>query len=295
MAPPTGGVAAILSGQQILPISLELFTLTDRVCMVTGGNRGMGLEMALAYAEAGATVYCLDLPALPSTEFTRVQQYVRDLPPLVVGKEVGGKTLGKGRLEYVCCDVTQQAVVWGAVAQIADKEGRLDVCVACAGILRGVDVLDYPGAEFQKIMDVNVNGTLFTAQAAGRAMVKHNSPGSIILIASMSGSIANKGMHWTAYNTSKAAVVQMARSIACELGPKGIRCNSISPGYVYTEMTKAFLKGNEKLEKEWCAQNPLGRLANPQELQGIALFLGSNASTFCTGSDLIIDGGQTAW
>ncbi|KAF9478946.1 NAD(P)-binding protein [Pholiota conissans] len=295
MTQPTGGVAPILEGKTGLRSSIELFTLKDRVCVITGAERGLGLEMALAYAEAGAIVYCLDLPPAPSEEFKRIQQYVSAQSPTVVGKEQGGQTLAKGRIEYATCDVTKQDAVWALVNKIADKEGRLDICVACAGILRSAEVLEYKAADFQKIMDVNVNGVLFTAQAAGQAMVKHNSRGSIIIIASMSGSITNKGMHWTAYNTSKAAVIQMARSLACELGPKGIRCNSISPGYVYTEMTKAFLHGNPQLEKEWCSQNPLGRLANPQELQGIALFLGSDASTFCTGSNLIVDGGQTAW
>jgi NAD(P)-dependent dehydrogenase (short-subunit alcohol dehydrogenase family) len=102
-------------------------------------------------------------------------------------------------------------------------------------------------------------------------------------------------MHWAAYNTSKSAVLQLSRSIACELGVKGIRCNTISPGTVYTPMTKAFLDNHSDLMEKWCAQNPLGRLANPDEMRGIALFLGSDASTFCTGSDLIVDGGQTAW
>ena len=89
-------------------------------------------------------------------------------------------------------------------------------------------------------MDVNVNGVLFTTQAAGRQMEKLGIPGSIILIASMSGSITNFGQHWVAYNTSKSAVVQMARSMACELGPKGIRVNSISPGYIYTQCAFTF-------------------------------------------------------
>ncbi|KAF8191716.1 hypothetical protein BJ912DRAFT_925132 [Pholiota molesta] len=287
MTPPTvGGVAAVLEGKPVLPISLELFALKDRVCIVTGADRGMGLEIALALAEAGGVVYGLDLPAAPSPAFARVQEYVGTLPPLVVGKGVGGRTLGKGRLEYAACDVTQQAGVWALVAQIAEKEGGW-TCAwrggaaarrGCAGLSRRRVPEDH-GCQRQRCAVHCASG--------GRAMVKHNSPGSIILIGSISGSVTNKGMHWTAYNTSKAAVIQMARSIACELGPKGIRCNSISPA--------TSIPRNEQTEKAWCDQNPLGRLANPQEIQGVALFLASDASSYCTGSNLIVDGGMTAW
>ncbi|KAF9483596.1 NAD(P)-binding protein [Pholiota conissans] len=276
------GVSSILERGTVNRTSVELLTLKDRVAVVTGGQGGLGLEMALAYAQAGAAVYCIDLAAQPNEHFKHVQ------------KEKAGQSL-KGRLEYVSCDVTKQDNIWTTVGQIADKEGRLDICVASAGVLKGADVLEYSAADFQKVMDVNVNGALFAAQAAGRAMVKHNARGSIILLADMAGNIANKGMHTTAFNASKAAVIQMARSIASELGSKGIRCNALSPGYVYTEMTKEFLRDNPSLEKEWRSQNPLNRIAKAQELQGIALFLASDASSFCTGSNMLVDGGDTAW
>ncbi|KAF8881829.1 hypothetical protein CPB84DRAFT_1817219 [Gymnopilus junonius] len=243
----------------------------------------------LALAEAGAIVYCLDLPEKPDANWTKVQEFVN--------KKLTGDSHGvlKGRMEYMPCDVTKQQGMWDLVEGIAEKEGRMDICVACAGILKGEEVLQYPGEEFKKIIDINICGVLHTAQAAGRQMEKYGTPGSIILIGSMSGSIANKDMHWTAYNTSKAAVIQMARSMACELGPKNIRVNSISPGYVETDMTKAFLKTQPELAASWSSQNPLGRLARPDEMRGVALFLASDASTFCTGSDLVVDGGHTAW
>ncbi|PPQ93328.1 hypothetical protein CVT25_014457 [Psilocybe cyanescens] len=284
------GVAAVLANAKPLRTSLTLFTLLGRVAIVTGGQRGIGLEIALALTEAGAVVYCLDLPAQPDQDWLKVQAFAAELPDLVVDGQ-----FRKGRLEYAPCDVTKQKEMWDLVERIADKEGRLDICFANAGILAGAEVLEYPAEEFQKILNVNISGVLYTAQAAGRQMAKRNIAGSIVLTGSMSGSIANEKMHWTAYNTSKSAVLQMARSMACELGSKNIRVNSISPGYIYTEMTKAFLNDKPQLNKEWCSQNPLGRLGNPDELRGIALFLASDASTFCTGSDLIIDGGHRAW
>ncbi|KAF8155477.1 hypothetical protein B0H34DRAFT_789684 [Crassisporium funariophilum] len=285
------GVAAALASSTPTRTALTSFALLGRVALVTGAHRGIGLEMALALAEAGAVVYCLDLHQQPDKDWLKVQKYAAELPDLGTGH---GKNL-KGRLEYVCGDVTNQKEMWATAEKIADKEGRMDICIANAGILRNAEVLEYPGDEFQKIMEININGVLYTAQAAGRQMEKRGIPGSIIMIGSMSGSITNQGMHWTAYNTSKAAVLQMARSMACELGPKKIRVNSVSPGYIYTDMTKAFLETKPELDKQWCTQNPLGRLGMPHELRGVALWLAGDNSTFCTGSDIIVDGGHRAW
>jgi NAD(P)-dependent dehydrogenase (short-subunit alcohol dehydrogenase family) len=287
------GVAAVLANAITYRSTFTLFSLIERVAIVTGGHRGIGLEIAFALAEAGAVVYCLDLPEQPDQDWLKVLKFATTLPDFA-GPGPTDASL-KGRLEYASCDVTKQQDTWALVEKIAEKEGRLDVCVACAGILRSAEALDYPAQDFQKLLEINVCGVLYTAQAAGRQMVKFNIPGSIIMVGSMSGSITNKGMHWTAYNTSKAAVIQMARSMACELGPKNIRVNSISPGYVFTEMTKAFLDDKPELKQSWSSDNPLGRLARPDEMRGVALFLASDASTFCTGSDLIVDGGHRAW
>ncbi|TFK37959.1 hypothetical protein BDQ12DRAFT_666561 [Crucibulum laeve] len=286
---PKVGVAAVLGGVQPASTALSQFSLRDRVALVTGAGRGIGLEMAFALAEAGAIVYCLDLPPSADADFLKVQKYITSMPSDRPGQP------SKSRMEYVNGDVTDQKAMWKLAQDIAEKEGRLDVCIANAGILAGEECLDYDGEEFKKLIDVNVNGVLFTAQAAGRQMARLGIPGSIIMTASMSGSIANQGQHWVAYNTSKSAVLQMARSMACELGEKKIRVNSISPGYIYTQMTKNFLDHKSELMKKWSAQNPLGRLGRPDELRGVTVWLASDASTFCTGSDIIVDGGHRAW
>ena len=155
------------------------FALTGRVAVISGGNRGIGLEMAETLCEAGAIVYCLDLPPSPGDEWVATQKYVARL---------GVPT---ARLEYASVDVTDQKSVWKVVEDIANKEKRMDVCVAAAGILQGYDCLEYPGEEFQRVMSVNVNGCLYTAQAVGRQIERFGLPGSIIMIASMSGSITN--------------------------------------------------------------------------------------------------------
>ncbi|KAH7930841.1 NAD(P)-binding protein [Leucogyrophana mollusca] len=260
------------------------FALTDRVALISGANRGLGLEMALAFCEAGARVtYCLDLPAAPSAEWRASADFVA--------------RLGNGsRLEYVRADVRDQAALWRIGEDIAAREGRMDVCVANAGVARGhTDCLEYPAEQFEGVLDINTNGVLYTAQAAGRQMARFGTPGSIILIASMSGSITNKNHAWVSYNTSKSAVLQMARSMACELGPKRIRVNSLSPGYIYTTLTAATLDKQPEMLAKWSAQNPLGRLGRPDELRGVVTWLASDASSYCTGSDIRVDGGHTSW
>ncbi|KAJ7439064.1 hypothetical protein B0H11DRAFT_1752258, partial [Mycena galericulata] len=241
-------------------------SLKDRVALVTGGHRGIGLEMALALAEAGAVVYCLDLPAEPSSNWKKVQSYVSALPASDQGL--------KGRLEYLAGDVTDQKVMWAEVEGIVEREGRIDICNANAGILHWSDCLEYSAEDFKKetleqVHEVNVCGVLFAAQAAGRQMVKLGIPGSIVLSASTSGHITNPTQHLTAYNSSKSAVLQMTRSLACELAPKKIRVNSISPGYIVSDMTRGALD-EPGLEERLSAHNPMNRLGSTDELRGVA-------------------------
>ncbi|GLB35317.1 putative NAD-binding protein [Lyophyllum shimeji] len=233
------------------PKVFDEFALTDRVAIVSGANRGLGLEMALVLAEAGArAVYCIDLPKEPADEWKKTSEYVR--------KMGGGR-----RMEYVCEDVRDQKGMWARAREIGDKEGRMDVCVAAAGILKNhTDCLEYPADQFQEVLDVNTKGVLYTAQAAGQQMRRFGNGGSIVLIASMSGSITNKDHAWVSYNSSKSAVLQMARSMACELGRENIRVNSLSPGHIYTNMTAAYLDSQPHLLEKWSSLNPMGRIVS---------------------------------
>lgn len=138
-------------------------------------------------------------------------------------------------------------------------------------------------------MAVNYNGVFHVAQACGREMEKYGKQGSIVLIASMSGTIANRGLHCSVYNSSKAAVVQLARNMAMELGPN-IRTNSLSPGNVLTPMVKKNFADQPELREKWENGNMLGRIANTEEFKGPAVFLLSDASSFMTGGDLRVDG-----
>ncbi|KAF5353000.1 hypothetical protein D9758_007954 [Tetrapyrgos nigripes] len=267
---PIGVAAAVQakadpSSVPVRPKIFDEFALRDRVGMISGGNRGLGLEMAMALCEAGArAVYCLDLNKEPSEDWVTVKDFV-------------GK-MGS-RLEYVSVDVTDQNAIWGAGEKIGDKEGRMDFCVAAAGILKAhTPCLGYPEKQFRDVMNVNVNGVFFTAQAAGRQMERFGTPGSIVLIASMSGSITNHGHAWTSYNSSKSAVIQMARSMACELAPLNIRVNSLSPGHIYTKMTAAYLDAQPHLLQKWSSLNPMGRIGRVDEMRGPIVWLALLAS-----------------
>ncbi|RPA97327.1 NAD(P)-binding protein [Choiromyces venosus 120613-1] len=276
-------VPSRVGAKKILPE----FNLDGRVVLVSGGARGLGLTQAEGLLEAGATVYALDRIDHPDPEFEKIS-----------GRAV--TELGTS-LHYRRVDVTDVAGLGKTVAEISAKHGRLDGLIAAAGINKEGNALEYTAADFDWIMQVNVIGVFSTAQAAAREMVKYGNGGSIVLIASMSATIANKlltvykGLICAAYNSSKAAVVQLARNLASEWGQHGIRVNSISPGYIVTPMTRHDFKASPEREQFLSEGNMLGRLSLPEEYRGAGVFLVSNASSFMTGSDLLIDGGHHAW
>ncbi|RDX51795.1 sorbose reductase sou1 [Lentinus brumalis] len=258
------------------------FALSDKVALVTGGNRGIGLEAALTLSEAGArSVYCVDVHDEPGEEWTKTRSFIT--------------CMGLGRLEYIKGDVRDQEAMWKIGERIGDREGRMDVCVAAAGIFLIGPSLEYSAQDFQNVLAVNTNGTLYAAQASGRQMVRFGNGGSIIMVASICGSIAlEPTLPSVSYHSSKSAVLQMARSMACELGPQRIRVNTISPGFIKTRFTH-FLEEDHELKSKYEGANPLGRIGRPEELRGAFAWLASDASSFCTGSDIIVDGGHRAW
>ncbi|KAI6022028.1 hypothetical protein EDC04DRAFT_2901031 [Pisolithus marmoratus] len=283
------GIEAALEAQanpsvQPCPKIFDEFALTDRVALVSGANRGIGLETAIALCEAGArVVYCFDLPERPSEVFLASQDYVRKLG-------------NNSRLEYFSADVRDQQLLWKKAEEIGDKEQRFDICVATAGILKpDIDCLEYPAETFKEVIDVNTSGVLFTAQAGGRQMARFGRGGSIIMVASIAGSVAAQGQKILSYGSAKSAVLQMARSMACELGGKKIRVNTLSPGYIHTQMIGGILDKRPDVLDALSRLSPLGRIGRSNELRGVVTWLASDASTFCTGSDIIVDGGYRAW
>ncbi|CAK7265447.1 Exopolyphosphatase [Sporothrix epigloea] len=276
------------SRKQVAPLAgistpvLPEFSLKDRVIVVSGAARGLGLVQAEALLEAGARVHALDILPEPSAEFAVVAQRAET--------ELGTS------LTYHCINVREEQKLNDLIKAIADKYGRIDGLIAAAAIQQETPALEHSAADFDKIMGVNVTGVFLTAQAVARQMVRlGRKGGSLVLVASMSGTVANRGLICPAYNSSKAAVIQLGRNLASEWGEYGIRVNTISPGYIVTAMTEMFFEKFPERRTEWANGNMLGRMSTPNEYRGAAVFLLSDASSFMTGSDLRIDGGHCAW
>lgn len=185
------------------------------------------------------------------------------------------------------------------ISGIASRKNRLDGLVAAAGVQRIGGALDCTSADVTGVLDINYTGVFMTAQQVAREMIKATSGGSkggsMVFIASMSGLIANKGMHSAAYNSSKAAVIQLARNLAMEWGKYGIRVNALCPGHIVTPMVMKCFREAPGSKETWERENMLGRLATPDEFTGATIFMLSQASSFMTGSHVVIDGGHTAW
>ncbi|RSL52751.1 hypothetical protein CEP54_010730 [Fusarium duplospermum] len=267
------------------PHLLPEFSLRDKVIVVSGGARGLGLVQTEALLEAGATVHAIDrLPSPandPSSGFSKVAKRAQE--------ELGTS------LTYHQSDVRNVPELNRIFEGIADTTGRLDGLIAAAGINQETPALEYTAEDADNMMSINFTGAFMTAQAAARQMVRLKQPGSICLIASMSGTIANKGMIAPVYNPSKAAVVQLGRNLAAEWGQYGIRVNTLSPGYILTQMLQNLFDDYPERKTKWAGENMLGRISMPNEYRGAAVFLLSDASTFMTGADLRIDGGHAAW
>ncbi|XXH00881.1 hypothetical protein Hte_007232 [Hypoxylon texense] len=262
------------------------FNLNGRVFVVTGGARGLGLSLAEALAETGGNVYCFDREPEAGSQWAEVARRA---------EEFGGS------LHYRQQDVQDSEGIDRTIAEIADKHQRLDGIIAAAGVQHLAPAMEWTREEANRMMDINYTGVMMTATSAARQMFKYKCHGSMCFIASMSGSVANKGLLSPVYNSSKAAVVQLARNLAMEWSPirkdgtGGIRVNCISPGHILTPMVLKNFEEVPGLREKWESENMMGRLAETSEFKGAALFLLSNASSFMTGNNLVIDGGHTAW
>ncbi|KAF7563261.1 hypothetical protein G7046_g873 [Stylonectria norvegica] len=264
---------------------LPEFSLRDKVVVVSGGARGLGLVQIEALLEAGATVHAID--RLPSPADDAASDFAR------VAKRA--KEELNTSLSYYQIDVRDVPELNNIIEGIATQAGRLDGLIAAAGINHETPAIDYKASDADNLMSINFTGAFMTAQAVARQMIRLKQPGSICMIASMSGGIANKGMLAPAYNSSKAAVAQLGRSLAAEWGEHGIRVNTLSPGYIMTKMLESLFVEYPEREAKWPQENMLGRLSTPEEFRGAAVFLLSDASSFMTGADLRVDGGHSAW
>ena len=251
---------------------LELFSLKGRDAFVTGAARGIGRGIARGLAEAGARVALVDRDGSGA-------------------RSAAGELAGEG-LECLAleADVTRRDQVEAAIEAILERWGRLDIAVNNAGICHNVPAEAMSEQEWDRVLDLDLRAVFLCAQAAGRRMIAQGS-GSIINIASMSAQVVNFPQPQAAYNAAKAGVVQLTRSLAAEWAPHGVRVNSISPGYVNTDL----LEPAKSLHPQWKQLTPQKRFGEPWEIAAAAVYLASEAARFCTGTDLVVDGGYTLW
>lgn len=250
---------------------MERMRLDGKVSFVTGGARGIGKAIATAIAEAGSHVAIVDV------DIEEAKKTALEIMDLTGVETIAIKT-----------DVTNQTDVDRMIDIILDKFGKLDIAFCNAGICMNIPAEEMTVDEFKKVIDINLTGVFLTSQAAAKVMLRKGK-GSIINTASMSGHIVNVPQPQCSYNASKAGVIQLTKSMAIEFAKRGVRVNSISPGYIGTELT--LNSPNLKpLIAKWNDMAPLGRMGRPDELQAIAVYLAGDTSDFTTGSDFIIDG-----
>ena len=255
---------------------MEKMRLDGKKILVTGGARGIGMNYATAVAEAGADVAIVDI----------------DLETAQATAERLAAQTGQ-RFIAVETDVTDPASVDHMMEVILEEFGRLDVAFANAGICINQPAEEMSYETWKKVIDVNLNGIFLTDIAAGKQMLKQGG-GSIINTASMSAHIVNVPQPQCSYNASKAGVIQLTKSLAIEWATRNVRVNSISPGYIGTDLTLSS-KTLIPLIEQWNAMAPLHRLGKPEELQAIAVYLAGDASPFTTGADFTIDGAFTCF
>lgn len=252
----------------------QLFDLSGRRALITGGSRGLGLQMAHALGEAGAEVVV-----------SARKQHELD----AAVAELGAAGI---RASPIAADCGTTEGAQGLAAAVL-AGGPVDILVNNAGASWGAPLEDHPLEAWDKVMNLNVRGIFVLTQAIGKGSMLPRGRGSIINVASIAGLAANPPfMKTAAYNASKAAVINLTRAIASEWGPKGIRANAICPGFFPSKMTQGLLSavGEENIAKT----APLMRLGDDEDLKGITVFFASDASKHVTGQWLAVDGGVSA-
>ncbi|MDF2951244.1 MAG: short-chain dehydrogenase [Anaerocolumna sp.] len=251
----------------------KLFSLEGKVVVITGAAQGIGEEVAKHIAAVGADIVILDRQEEKA-------QKVAD----ALASEFHCKTMAIG------VDVTKPEEVEEALIKADAYMGKLDLLFNNAGIVLHKGVVDVTPDEWLNVINVNLNGIFFVARAFGRYLIDHNKKGAIVNTASMSGIIVNWPQEQASYNTSKAGVVHLTKSLAVEWASKGIRVNCISPGYIYTPLT-SFVR--QDWQDKWKEDTPMKRMGTPEELAGAVIYLLSDSASYTTGSNLVVDGGFT--
>ena len=246
--------------------------LKGKTAIVTGGRRGIGKAIAVAFAAAGADVAVCDI----ATEDGLLEQTGQEL------NEAGSRSL------VLHTDISRRDQVEIMARRVLEAYGKIDILANCAGVwIPGETLVECSEENWDKVIDTNLKGTYLCCQAVGKAMIMRKS-GSIINISSQVGLTPGAGTG--AYPVSKAGIIMLTRQIALELAPFGIRANAIAPGIVKTDFNAAFWK-DPKVERQTSGMVPLGRLAEPEDVAHSALFLASDDAGYVTGEVICVNGG----
>ena len=251
---------------------LDKFRLTDKRIVVTGGAGGIGETVIYALADVGAEIVVVDL------DEEGIARVVHNL------EQRGSRAMGYK------ANLTDRDQVQTMVEAIVAEMGTVDVLWNNAGIFQNVPAEDMNYAEWLRIIDINLNTVFAVSQAVAPIMIV-NKRGTIINTASMSGLVVNVPQKQAGYNTAKAGIIQLTRTLATEWAPYGIRVNSISPGYIAT--SKVISGDYTHLFDYWLERTPMHRMGSPEELAGAVIYLASDASSFTTGENIVIDGGYS--
>lgn len=265
--------------------TLASFSLEDKVTIVTGGARGLGLVMGQGISYSGGHLAIVDL----NLEEAQVQ--AKALIDTFKKENPEAENLPRVTAHYA--DVSDPESVDKCIAEVISTHGRVDNLVTSAGFTENFDAVSYPIERMRKLWAVNVDGTYLFATAIARHLMERKSAGSIVFIGSMSGAIVNVPQPQAPYNAAKAGVRHLAASLAVEWAGAGIRVNCISPGYMLTALTEKILDDNPELKQKWTSLIPQGKMGQPKDLMGPVTFLLSDASSYVTGADLRVDGGYT--